>query len=161
MPNPASWPRPTIASRARTAASLKAALREFQKRARTMRQALPARRQPVLFFRTHLAEGAAEAVGKKDRIVAESLVSARRPYDRSVDAAFERCGLPVGPSQAQNGDEGAAPLLRRRGVFRLQLFLDHLHRLRKVFFLSGPACRMDPRRAVERLDRKPGIVGER
>src|ERR1051326_3372896 len=121
MPNPASSPRPPVASRARTAASLKAALREFQKRARTMRQALPARRQPVLLFGAHLAEGTVEAIGKKNRIVAESLVSARRPYDRSIDAAFERRGLAVGPRQAQNGDEGAAPLLRRRGAFRLQL----------------------------------------
>src|ERR1700682_5136179 len=115
MAKPASWPRPPIVSRARTAASVKAALREFQKRARAMRQALPARRQAVFLFRAHLAKGAVEPIGKKDRIVTETLIAARRPHDSAIDAALESGGLPVGPNEAKGGDESAAPLFRCRG----------------------------------------------
>src|ERR1700730_12386127 len=109
MAKPASWRRPPTVSRARIAASVKAALREFQKRARAMRQALSARRQAVLLFRAHFAEGAVESIGEKDRVVAETLIAARRPHDSAIDAAFERRGLPVGPGEAQGGDESAAP----------------------------------------------------
>src|SRR5258708_4736256 len=105
MAKPAPRSRPPVASRARIAASVKAALREFQKRTRPVRQALHVRRQAVFLFRAHLAKGAVEPIGEKDRIVAETPLAARRPYDRSIDAAFERRGLSVRPSEAQGGDE--------------------------------------------------------
>src|SRR5450755_2584398 len=111
MAKPASCSRAPVVSRARTAASVKAALREFQKRARAMRQAFPERRQAVFLFRAHLAEGAVEPIGEKDRIVAETLIAARRPHDPAIDPALECRDLTVRPREAQSGDESAAPPL--------------------------------------------------
>src|SRR5471032_1238556 len=117
MAKPASWSRPPVVSRARMTASVKAALREFQKCACPVRQALPMRRQAVLLLRAHLAEGAVEPIGEKDRIVAETLIAARRPHDSAIDPALECRDLTVRPREAQSGDESAAPPLRRRGLF--------------------------------------------
>src|SRR5262245_30668541 len=111
MPKPASL-SPPVALRARRLASAKRTLREFHESPRPVREAFPTRRQAVLFVRTHLAESAVEAVGEKDRIVAETEMAARRPNDFAIDATFEGGELPVGPGDAEGGDEGGAAVIR-------------------------------------------------
>src|SRR6516164_3820796 len=50
--------------------------------------------------------------------------------------------------------------IRRRRAALVEFVLNGLHGAAKILIGSGPARRMDARRAAERIDRKPGIVGE-
>src|SRR6185312_15535635 len=89
------------------AGSIKNDLRKLHEGARAMRQAHAARRQSVLFVRTHLAEGAIKTVGKKHRIVPEATRAARRPDQRAIDAAFDAFLKAVRPHNGKRRDEGA------------------------------------------------------
>src|SRR5262249_34777584 len=138
--------------------SAKAMLRELEKGARPVRQPAPARRQPVLFFGAHLAEGAVAAVGEKNRIVAKATAAARRPDDGAVDAARERLRHAVRPCEAERRHEGRAPSVQRRRSLCLELLLDDPHRLAEILLFAGPARRIDAGLAAERCDDEAGVI---
>ena len=106
-----------------------------------MRQPFPSRRQSVLFLGAHLAEGAVEAVGQEQRVVAEAVVAARRPDDDAIDAALEVLDMAVGPGQAERGDEMRAPLSACGRCVRLKVVWMRFMAARKS--LSGPAQRAE------------------
>ncbi len=137
-----------------------AGLRELQERARAVRQAFAARRQAVLLLARHLAEGAVVAVGQEHRVVAEALLAARRPDQRAVDAASNSSTWPSGQA-TQSAETKCA--LRCSGVTapRSRSMSSIVSMAwRKSLSRTGPARRIDAGRAVERIDREPGIVGE-
>ena len=113
----------------------------------------------VLFLRTHLAEGALMAVRAEDGIVAEPSRPTRRKDEGSVHPALEGFHRAVRPGERQHADESRPPRLRRAPRFKFAL--DAGHRGAKILALARPSRRIDPGRALERLDAKPGIVGER
>src|SRR5450759_3659185 len=86
----------TIGNRSSAA---QAGVRELHEGARAMRQALTLGREPVLFVSVHLAERAVEAVGPKQRIIAEALIAARRPRRDAIDAPFEFLHMAVRPCE--------------------------------------------------------------
>src|ERR1700739_2365793 len=120
-------------------APLKARLREFEKGAGAVRQAGAARRQAVLFVAVHFAERARVAVGQEHRIVAKSLVAARRPDQRAGNAALEVFDMAVRPGHAQRRDELGVALLRRERAAFAQLLFDRLHGAGEILVRSGPA----------------------
>src|SRR3954463_3785294 len=120
-----------------------------------MREALTLGRQSVLLVATHLAERKLEAVRQEHRIVTEALIPARRPDQRTLDPALEFLGMSVRPCGAQHRDEMRPALLRREGIALAQAGLDLLHRAAEVLGLAGPACRINARRALERVGREP------
>ena len=122
---------------------------------------LPLRRQPVFFFRVHFAESAVEAIGTKKRIVAEAFVATRWPHCNAVNTALELFDVPVGPGNAQRGDEMRAPLFGCFGAAFDQQCLNTVHGAAKILVGSRPARGMDAGLAAERIDHQSRIVGER
>src|SRR3954471_20855895 len=90
------------------APTMQTGLRQLYKGARAMREAAPARRQPVFFLGRHFPEGAVVPVRQEHRIVAETLRAARRPDQRAADAAFEFLHMTVRPSETKRRDEMGA-----------------------------------------------------
>src|SRR5262249_31415042 len=109
----------------------------------------------------HFAEGALLAVGQEYRVIAETAVAARWPYQRAGNARFEFFALPLGPGEAQRRDKMRAAALGRGRPARLQLLFDRFHGAGKVAIRTGPARGVNSRRTVERLDGQSGIIGER
>ena len=140
---------------------LEAGCRELEERPGAVREALALRRQAVLLVGRHLAEGARMAVGQEHRVVAEAGGSARRPYQRAFDGAFELLEMAVRPGDAERGDELRLAQRRAVGAMVLQHGFDRLHGAGEILVLAGPARGMDAGRAAERIDRQPGIVGKR
>src|SRR5581483_497200 len=89
---------------------LKASLREFDECAGAMGQAPAFRRETMFVVGAHLAKGSVETFRLKHRIITETGGAARRPDQRAVDAAFEFFQMPVGPGDAQGGDEMRTPV---------------------------------------------------
>jgi len=114
---------------------------------------------PVLFLRAHLAEGPVMAVRPKDRIVAKSSRPAGRKDKGPVHPALEGFDCAIRMRERQHADEGRPP--RRGRSARLEFSLDAGHGRAEVSRRAGPSGRIDARRAIERLDAKPGIVGKR
>jgi hypothetical protein len=114
----------------------------------------------VLFLARHFAEGAGLPGRQENRIVAKAFVAARRPYDRTVDAGFEFFDMSVRPGDAQSRDEMRVALRSRGSAAILKLLLDRFHGTAKILIRSGPACRINARGVIERIDHKTGIVGE-
>ncbi len=110
----------------------------------------------VLLGRIDLAERLPAAARHEHRIVAKTLVAARRPDRRAVDAADEGLGVSIRPGEAQCGDEPCAPV---RGV--AHLLVHPRHRGGKVLGCACPARRIHPGRAVQRGDAEAGIVRQR
>src|SRR5580698_6222604 len=107
-----------------------------------MRKPFAARRQAVFFLARHLAERAIVPVRQEHRIVAETLVAARRPDQRAVDARFKVFKMPVGPGHAERGYKAAATLLGRGLAEFPQFVIDRLHREVEVFLWSRPTRRI-------------------
>src|SRR5207245_2661756 len=141
-------------------ARCKTSLRELEKRARPVRKPFAPRRQAVFLHVRHLAEGAGMAGGQKHRIVAETLLAARRPDERAVDGALEFLDVFVGPGEAERADEMRRALAARTRAALAQLVFHDLHGPPKVFLRARPARRIDAGIAAERIDRQPGIVGK-
>src|SRR5258708_28912634 len=83
----------------------KTRLRKLEEGAGAMRQAAAMRRQAVLFFGRHLAEGLGLSVREKQWIVTEAQGAARRPHHRAVDCCLELLDMAVGPRHALRRDE--------------------------------------------------------
>ena len=133
---------------------------EGLERPRPMRQRERAvGRNAMLLLRAHLAKSASMAVGPEDGIVAETRRAPWREHEIAVDPALERLGPAVRPGERQRADEMRPPRLWR--ARRQKLALDAGHRGGEVLGAARPARRIDARGAAERLDAKPGIVGER
>src|SRR5260221_1027514 len=62
-------------------------------------------RDRVLGRRFHFAEGEAMAFGHEDRIVAETVLSARRKIDRAIGPALENFGFRTRCRQSQRAGE--------------------------------------------------------
>ena len=99
------------------------------------------------------------AVREKDRIVAEPGLPARREDEDPVHPALESLLYAIRPGERQHADESGAP--RRRSRARPEFALDASHGGAEVFRRPGPSRRINARRPVERIDAKPGIIGER
>ena len=111
----------------------------------------------ILRFGLHLAEGERLAVGDEDRIIAETVVPARRPDDVTVNLALEKLRLAVGPGQAQHGDEVRPSGLALPCMPRRHLLMHALHGNSEVPLRAGPVGRMHARRPIERVDLYPRL----
>src|SRR5262249_6426669 len=118
---------------------IKASLRQLHEGARTMRETMPVRRQPVFFFARHFAECMGKAVGQKDRIVPEALIAARGEYQDAVDARLEFLDVAVRPGDAKRRHEMRRAPLGRYGAQLLQQQFDALHGAAKIFVRPGPS----------------------
>ena len=125
-----------------------------------MRQPLALRREAMLFFCAHLAEGMVEAVGAEERIVAKAFIAARRPHRDAVDAALELLNVAIRPGETQRGDEMRTTLIGRFGAALDQERLNAVHGGAEILVGSRPARGMNPGLAPERIDNQTGIVGE-
>jgi hypothetical protein len=99
-----------------------------------------------------LGDGALLAVRHEDRVVAESLLAARRLGDPAFEDARPAQLLAVRAEQDELADV-ARPTVLGAAQLAEQPF-DRLGALRRV------AGRADPRRAAERLDLEPGVLAE-
>ena len=105
-------------------------------------------------------EGLVHAVGDEDGIIAEAVIAARRKGEMPMHFAFESfASRPDGMRQRQ---------ARRRiwprqivGALFPQFVFDARHGDAEILGRSRPARRIDARRAVQRIDPKPGIIGQR
>src|SRR6201989_1465646 len=118
------------------------------------------RRQSVLFEAGHLAESAVETIGQEHRIITETGAAARRPDQRSVHARLDFRDMIVGPGHAERGDEMRLALVGCCRAAFLQQPLDPRHRRVEILARSGPARGKQPRRAIQRIDHEPLIVGK-
>ena len=64
-----------------------------------MRKPLAFRRQAMLFLRAHLAESAIEPIRAEKRVVAETFVTARRPYSDPINATFKVLNMTIRPGE--------------------------------------------------------------
>ena len=117
-----------------------------------MRQTLPARRQAMFFFARHFAKGSLLAVGQKHRIITKAEGAARWRYQRAGNARLEWLGVAIRPGQAQSRDKMRPAAFWRGRAAVAQLLFDRCHGAVKVAIRAGPARRVNPGRAVERLD---------
>src|SRR5688572_2783631 len=97
------------------------------------------------------------------RIIAETLVAPRRPYERPEHLALEALGLTiVRPGQGQRASEmGVVTSFLAGG---LDLAPDALHRPAEVAIAGlvlGPAGGENAGQAVQRVDRQAAVVGQR
>src|SRR5262249_42569808 len=106
-------------------------------------------------------EGSLLAVRQKHRIVTEAAIPARRPYQRAANARFEVLGVAVWPCEAQRRDKMRPAAFWRGCAAQPQLLLDRFHGAVKIAIRTGPARRLNAGRAIERIDNKPRIIGER
>src|SRR5947209_1664434 len=120
-------------------ASSKAGLRQLEKGTGTMRQALPARRQSMLFVARHLAECPCMAIRQKHGIIPEPLIAARRPEEGAIDACLEFFRMPVRPRHAERRNEMRPALSGCQRAALAQFFFHHFHCAAEILFLSGPA----------------------
>ena len=111
-------------------------------------------RQPCFSSGADLAERPRVSVWQEHRIVAKTLVAARRPDKRSVDAAGESLDLMLRGGERQRSDELRTPLLRRCGAFFLQRFLHLAHGEGKILRRPRPPRRIDSGSASERIRRQ-------
>ena len=116
--------------------------------------------KPCFSSLAHFAESAVVAVGQKHRIVAKTLIAARRPNQNAVDAGLEFLGMAVRPGDAERRDEMRLAALRGRGAAVAQFFFDRLHGAAKIPLGSGPARGVNSGLAAERVDDQAGIVGK-
>src|SRR5215471_9165352 len=110
---------------------------------------------PVLFCGVDLAKGQRLAVRDEHRVVAEPAITARRPGEGPFNLAAEELRPTVGPGEREDRDE------TRDTVLFAEFPVNAFHRDPEVFGGTGPARGINPRRAAERRDDEPGIVGER
>ena len=115
-------------------------------------------RHRVFALRLHLAECFLVAVRHEHRVVAEALVSARRPDEFAVDPAFEIFDVAIGPGKRKTADEMGA---RVECALLDETEAHALHREVEILLRACPARRIDARRSAKRLDAKAGIVGKR
>src|SRR5690606_26095146 len=106
---------------------------------------------PVFRRRRHLAEGHDVAIGLEYGIVAEAVLSARRPDDGAVGLALEALAMAVGRAQRQGADEMTASLLRLARAGIGQLAIEPFHGKAEIAGDAGPACGVDPRLAIQRV----------
>src|SRR3954464_13123306 len=104
-----------------------------------MREPCAPRRQAMFLLAGHLAEGTGMTVGQEHRIIAETLVAARRPNQRTLDRGFEVVGVPVGPGGTERGDEMRGALTGTHCSARAQLVLHGCHGVPEVLLRRGPA----------------------
>src|SRR5689334_8721770 len=130
----------------RDSSGFQAGFSHHLERSGAMRQALAIGGETVLLLAGHLAERARLAVWQEHRIVTEAGGPPRRPDQRAVDAALEFLGMPVGPGEAERGNEPGAPLLRREGVALAKPRLDLLHGMVEVAPRPRPARGVNARR---------------
>ena len=74
------------------------------------------------------------------------------------DFAEELFRVAVGPDDRESADEMRRE--RRPSAALLEFALDAIHGRAEIPVLAAPARRIHARGAVERIDAKPGIVGE-
>ena len=116
-------------------------------------------RNPVLLLASSSRRRCARGRRAEDRIVAEPGRPARREDERPVHPALERLVRPSGQASASTLTKaarhggGAARASSSRSTRAMAAA--------KSFASARPSRRIDPRRAVERLDAEPRIVGER
>ena len=126
-----------------------------------MRQAKPQRRQAVLLDAGHLAEGARMSVRQEHRIVAEI-----RPCRAAATPACRRRAprLPRDdrPARRRTARRRNAPCAVEGCVAPRSCSRRSIRVIAAVKSLVGPAQRaeINSGRAVERVDRQSGIVGE-
>lgn len=123
-----------------------------------LRERLAAVADPVLVFESQLRSGLAEARNKKQRIVAEAAASAGSVDDFAAPFGFTDDRLRIGFASQQYGHANIVCAAIVRAAKRLQ-------QLRVIVVVcrgaSGKPRGMYSRRSGERVNTKPGVVGER
>jgi hypothetical protein len=127
----------------------KANLRQLDKRTGAVREPTPPWGQAVLCFTRHLAEGLVQAIRQKNRIVSETLVTARRPYELSCYIGRKLFQMSIWPSDTQCRYEMGSALSRHDSIERSQFRLDEFHGSFEISMGTGPARRVDARLATE------------
>src|SRR6516165_8379230 len=94
----------------------------------------------MLGFRVHLAEGEPVAFGNEDRVVAKTLLAARRESERTVRAALEHVRRFAGRRERQRADEIGARVVAPGCA---NLVFDALHRDPEVLLRACPAGGVD------------------
>src|SRR5262245_41711792 len=112
----------------------------------------------MLFLSAHFTECPVEAVRTKKRIVTETFVATGRPDGDAVDPAFEFLNVPIGPCEAQCGNEMRTTLLGSFGTSFDQQSLNAVHRGPEILVWSSPPCGTNAGIAIERVDHQAGIV---
>ncbi len=109
-------------------------------------------------MRIHLAKGLGFTIRYKHWIETESKIAAHGPDNLASDDTFKYLIMAVRPGQAQDASE-----LSRSRMWRATLLkqsMDPLHRLPEVATVAGigPIGRMDPRSALQCIDRNAAVV---
>src|SRR5262249_22202625 len=114
-------------SGASRSASCKTSLREFQERARSMREPFACWRQAMFLNVRHLAKGKHVAIRQKHWIIAETPRTAWRPDEGTVHRGVELFHMPIGPGEAECADELRLTLLGRLRAALAQFIFHRLH----------------------------------
>ena len=116
----------------------------------------------MLLVLVDLGEGPLHSRFHEHRVITEALVAARWPDERAVTPSLETLDRAVGRCQRQDADE--VRVMSGVGPGRLDLAPHPLHRPAEIALavtVLGPAGGEDAGVAVERIDRKAAVVGQR
>src|ERR1700719_3175410 len=108
-----------------------------------MRQAESPWRQTVFLHARHLPESEIIAIRKKHRVVAEALVAARRPDQRTIHTTFELLNVAVRPCNAQRRYEIRTTGLWGYCTASMQLLVDSPHGSLEILVRTCPTSRVD------------------
>src|SRR4051794_8347131 len=109
----------------------------------------------VLLGRFELGGGAGVALGHEDRVVAEAVLTARRPHDDSVEPALRHALAAAGQHESgRAGEPGGAVLVGHVS----QLRQEQLEVRPVVAVPARPAGAEDAGRAAEHVDTQAGVV---
>src|SRR3990172_4322662 len=97
-----------------------------------------AMRDCIFGCRLHLAESQLMTVGDEDRIIAETVLPARRPNDMTVNFAFKQLGFAVRPGKAEHRDEVGPERLAFPAPPGRELVVDALHGDGEIPARTGP-----------------------
>jgi len=104
-----------------------------------------------------LAKCLLHAVGKEDRVIAETIFTAWRKHELAPYLAFKHDRPASRPRQRERTNKFGGAVVRAGCLQRL---FHPRHRDREVPVRSRPASRINARRAIERGNNEAGIVGE-
>src|SRR5215471_10026410 len=110
----------------------------------------------VFLRRLDFGKGLVHAIGDKDGIISETAKPTRRKAEMAMHFALERLRFARRQRDAQGADKfsGAG-----RKSLMAQFVMDAVHGDAKILRRARPACRINSRRTVQRLDTKAGIIG--
>src|SRR5690606_24319909 len=95
------------------------------------------------------------------RIIAETVATARRPNDMTVNFALEEADFAIRPGEAQHRDEVGAQWLAVPTLALYQFIMHALHRDGEVAIRACPIGGVDAGLAAERIDLDAAIVSQR